>query len=146
MASGQHGVVDGTDDTLGGRDVRVVIADDNALLVDTLVAALARHPRLRVVATARDGPATLVAVADHRPDVLLMDLRLGGTWGLDLVPDIRATDPAPAIVVFSASLDDASERAVEEGEIDAHVRKGGPLEELLDALLAAGCPPGPTAA
>lgn len=138
--------MDGTDDTGGGFDVRVVIADDNALLVDTLVAALARHPELRVVATAGDGPATMVAVAEHRPDVVLMDLRLGGTWGLDLVPGIRATDPAPAIVVFSAALDDASGRAVQEGEIDAHVRKGAPLEEIVGTLLAAASPPGPPSA
>lgn len=140
------GVVDGTDDTGDSRDVRVVIADDNVLLVDTLVAALARHPALRVVATAGDGPETLVAVAEHHPDVLLMDLRLGGTWGLDLVPDIRATDPSPAIVVFSATLDDASRRAVEEGEVDAHVRKGAPLEQLLGTLLAAGAQAGPPSA
>lgn len=146
MASGQHGVVDGTDETRRGRDVRVVVADDNALLVDTLVAALTSHPQLRVVATAGDGPATLAAVAEHHPDVLLMDLRLGGTWGLDLVPDLRATDPALAIVVFSASLDDASRRAVEAGEVDAHVRKGAPLEELLGTLLAAGDPQGPPSA
>ena len=75
-----------------------------------------------------------------------MDLRLGGTWGLDLVPDIRAAEPAPAIVVFSASLDDASRRAVAEGDVDAHVRKGAPLEELLGTLLAAGSRPGPPSA
>ena len=132
-----------TDDTGGGRDVRVVIADDNALLVDTLVAALVRHPRLRVVATASDGPAALAAVAEHRPDVLLLDLRLGGTWGLDLVPGIRAADPAPAVVVFSAALDDASRRAVAAGEVAGHVRKGAPLEALLGTLLAAGSPASP---
>jgi DNA-binding NarL/FixJ family response regulator len=144
VASGQHGVVHGTDDTRRDRDLRVVIADDNDLLVDTLVAALDPHPQLRVVATAGDGPAALAAVAEHRPHVVLMDLRLGGTWGLDLVPDIRAADPSPAIVVFSAALDDASRRAVAEGEIDAHVGKGAPLEELVGTLLAAGSAPPPT--
>ncbi|HSP01859.1 MAG TPA: response regulator transcription factor [Acidimicrobiales bacterium] len=138
--------MDSTDDIGGGREVRVVIADDNALLVDTLVVALTRHPQLRVVATAGNGPATLAAVAEHRPDVVLMDLRLGGTWGLDLVPEMRATDPAPAVVVFSAALDDAARRAVEVGEVDGHVRKGAPLDELLGALLAAGSPADPPSA
>ena len=62
--------MDRTDDTAGEPDVRVVIVDDNALLVDTLVAALRGHPVLRVVATAGDGPGGLEAVAEHRPELL----------------------------------------------------------------------------
>ena len=129
--------MDRTDDTRGDRDVRVVIVDDNDLLVDTLVAALQGHPVLRVVATADDGPAGLAAVAEHRPDVALVDLRLGGAWGLALVPAMRTVDPAPAIVVFSAALDEATRRAVAAGEVTSHVSKGVPLDELLDALVAA---------
>ena len=132
-----------TDDARAGRDVRVVIADDNSLLVDTLIAALAGHPVLRVVATAADGPGALAAVAEHRPDVVLVDLRLGGAWGLDLVPGMRSADPAPAIVVFSAALDQASRSAVEAGDVAAHVSKGVPLDELLGALLAAAALAGP---
>jgi len=129
--------VDRTEDTPGGRDVRVVIVDDNDLLVDTLVAALRAHPVLRVVATAGDGPGGLAAVSEHRPDVALVDLRLGGAWGLDLVPGMRAVDPPPAIVVFSAALDEATRRAVAAGEVTSHVSKGASLDELLGALVAA---------
>ncbi|MCO8127684.1 response regulator transcription factor [Acidimicrobiia bacterium EGI L10123] len=129
--------MDRTDDTREGRDVRVVIVDDNDLLVDTLVAALQGHPVLRVVATAGDGPGGLSAVVEHRPDVALVDLRLGGAWGLDLVPGMRAVDPPPAIVVFSAALDEATRRAVATGEVTSHVSKGAPLDELLGTLVAA---------
>lgn len=116
---------------------RVVIADDSDVLVDTLVAALAGHPSLEVVATAPDGAAALASVADVRPDVVLMDLRLGGDWGLDLLPALVAGDDPPAVVVFSAATDETTREAVRRAGVASQLHKGAPLQELFDALVAA---------
>lgn len=137
MVTGHDGWVDARTDQTPTAEIRVLIADDSRLLVDTLVAALADHPTLRVVGAAADGPATLAGVAEHRPDVVLMDLRLGGTWGLDLVPQLGATGPAPAVVVFSAALDGASRQAARDVGVAGEVPKGAPLQAIVDALLAA---------
>lgn len=116
--------------------IRVVIADDSAVLLDTLVAALARHPALEVVATAVDGASTLVAVAEQRPDVVLMDLRLGGDWGLDLLPAMLVGEQPPGVVVFSASADDVGQHP----GVTAQLTKGVPLHEVFDTLVAAAAP------
>lgn len=137
MVTGHDGRVDAENDQTPTGEIRVLIADDSTLLVDTLVAALADHPTLRVVGAAGDGPATLAGVAEHRPDVVLMDLRLGGTWGLDLVPELGAAGPAPAVVVFSAALDGASRQAAREVGVAGEVPKGAPLQAIVDALVAA---------
>lgn len=136
------------DRTVGRRTgpVRVVIADDNAMLVDTLVAALARHPVLEVVSTAVDGAGVLDAVAVSRPDVVLLDLRLGGDWGLDLLPGLTAGERPPGVVVYSAAGDEATTSAARAAGAVAHLEKGAPLQELFDALVAAaphgsGIPP-----
>lgn len=120
----------------------MVIADDSVLIVDAIVAALADHPDLRVVATASDGPSALAAVGEHRPDVVLLDLRLGGAWGLDLLPEVRAGEEPPAVVVFSAGSDAVTLEAVREADVVAHVTKGVPLDELAAALLDAASPSG----
>lgn len=124
----------------------MVVADDNPMLVDTLVAALARHPVLEVVATALDGAGVLDAVAEARPDVVLLDLRLGGDWGLDLLPDLTAGERPPGVVVYSAAGDEATAVAAREAGASAQLEKGAPLQELFDTLVAAapdrtGSPP-----
>ena len=123
----------------------MLIADDSAVLVETLVAALARHPVLDVVATAADGPSTLTAVETARPDVVLMDLRLGGDWGLDLVPAMVAGERPPAVVVFSAASDQATHEAARHAGATAQLSKGVPLQEVFDTLVAAAPPPEGTA-
>lgn len=130
----------------GGPRVRVVIADDSPELVETLLASLAHHPVLEVVGTAADGTTALSLVADARPDVVLMDLRLGGVWGLDLLPAMLAGPGRPAVVVFSAAFDPAAHRAIAESRAAGHVTKGAPLDELFDALVAAAPTAGPAAA
>jgi DNA-binding NarL/FixJ family response regulator len=140
-ARGHHGPMDAS---VGEREgpIRVLIADDSAMLVDTLVAALAGHPVLQVVATARDGASALAAVVGARPDVVLMDLRLGGDWGLDLVPAIATRERPPGVVVFSAASDEATQDAVRRVGVKAQLDKGAPLEEVFDTLVAAAPPRG----
>ncbi len=112
----------------------VVIADDNALLVDTLVATMAPIADIDVIATALDGDGLLAAVAEHAPDVVLMDLRLGSRWGLDLVPELRAGPTPPAIVVFSAAIDPAVRAEGERAGVFSLLTKGASLQEVRQAV------------
>jgi len=62
--------------------VRVVVADDQSAVREGLVALLDLLPDIEVVADAADGPGALAAVATHRPDVVLLDLRMPGMDGV----------------------------------------------------------------
>lgn len=112
----------------------MVLVDDSEVLIETLVAALDPHPGVAVVGTALDAEGALAAVEAHCPDVVLLDLRLGAVWGLDLVPALRAGDHRPAIVVFSAAADDLTRDAVLQTGAQARVSKGAPVSEVVDAL------------
>src|SRR5699024_1015579 len=59
-----------------GAMIRLVVADDQAILRSGLVALLGLEPDVEVVAEAADGASTLAAVAAHRPDVLLLDVQM----------------------------------------------------------------------
>jgi two-component system, NarL family, response regulator DesR len=56
---------------------------------------LALEPDLDVVATATDGAAALAAVAEHDPDVLVTDVEMPGTSGLDVAAELRRRGAAP---------------------------------------------------
>lgn len=125
------------EDATADRPTRVVIADDNEVLVEALVAAIDAFGPMEVVATAGDGRAVTAAVRAERPDVVLMDLRLGGEWGLDLLPEIRSGSAPPAVVVFSAAeLDGLADDAARAGAFRL-VPKGAPLREVLAAITEA---------
>ena len=91
------------------RVVRIVLADDHALVLDGLTALLARSPDLRVVASAHDGERALDAVRRLKPDVLVLDLQMPFLGGLDCLRLLR-TEQLPVRVLrrrVSESLDDS---------------------------------------
>lgn len=109
---------------------------------------IARRGRSQPASSGRgtiDADGAIDAVDAHRPDVVLLDLRLGAVRGLDLVPALRAGDHQPAIVVFSAAADDVTRDAVLQAGAQSQVSKGAPVSEVVDALRAATAPRRPGA-
>jgi DNA-binding NarL/FixJ family response regulator len=120
------------------RGVRVVIADDSAVMLESLAVAMARPGEIEVVGTAGDAAALFVAVRATEPDVVLLDLRLGDTWGFDLVPGLRAHASAPQVIVLSAMADERTRPEAERSGAWCQLAKGCPLDEIRAAVLAAG--------
>jgi DNA-binding NarL/FixJ family response regulator len=75
------------------RPLRVVIADDNPVVRAGLTALLDAIPDIRVVAEAADGREACDAAAEHRPDVVLLDVRMPGTDGLTALPHLVRLAP-----------------------------------------------------
>ena len=88
--------------------VRVVIADDHPVFRAGMVTVLDDLPGIEVVGQASDGAEALEVVAEHRPDVVLMDLRMPGVGGLEATARIRVEHPDTAVVVLTMDGDDDS--------------------------------------
>jgi DNA-binding NarL/FixJ family response regulator len=83
--------------------LRIVIADDAVLLREGLVRLLGEHGH-QVVATVGDGPSLVAAVAEHRPDLSIVDVRMPPSFtdeGLRAAVAIRATQPGAPLLVLS---------------------------------------------
>jgi DNA-binding NarL/FixJ family response regulator len=83
---------------------RVVIADDTLLVREGLLHILGPQPGIEVVAVCEDAEAALAAVKEHRPDVLLTDIRMPPSnqdEGIALARQLRDTLPEVAVVVLS---------------------------------------------
>ncbi|MGH3486549.1 MAG: response regulator, partial [Actinopolymorphaceae bacterium] len=75
--------------------IRVLVVDDEVLVRSGLRMILEATGDIVVVAEARDGTEAVAATARHRPDVVLMDVRMPGTDGLSAAAEIaRSPDPA----------------------------------------------------
>ncbi|MEV1294168.1 response regulator transcription factor [Pseudonocardia sp. NPDC049635] len=89
--------------------IRVLLADDQALVRSGFRALLGSQPDLEVVAEAADGAQALGAAREHRPDVVLMDIRMPGTDGITATREIGA-DPALGgvrVIVLTTFTDDS---------------------------------------
>jgi DNA-binding NarL/FixJ family response regulator len=77
---------------------RVFVIDDHGLMRRSIVDALEREPDLAVCGQAEDAPEGLAAIATLRPDLVLTDLQLKSTSGLDLIRQLHAQSPALPVV------------------------------------------------
>ncbi len=88
--------------------IRVVVVDDHPLYREGVADALGDADDIDVVGTAADGEAGVSVVAELRPDVVLMDLRMPGSGGVPATAAITAAQPGTAVVVLTMSDDDDS--------------------------------------
>jgi DNA-binding NarL/FixJ family response regulator len=115
---------------------RVVVADDHTLVRQSVLKAVRSEPGVEIVGEAADGPGTLEAVREHRPDLLVVDIAMPGVDGLSVAERLRTEAPGTRVVFLSMHDDDASlERAVALGAA-GFVSKSASIEELLEAVRA----------
>jgi DNA-binding NarL/FixJ family response regulator len=121
--------------------VRVVIVDDQHLVRQGIQALLALSPRVTVVAEADDGEAGLTAIQEHRPDVILLDLRMPRMSGLEMlrVAGARGIELPPVLVLTTFDDDAATFEALRLGA-RGYLLKDVTLKQLVESIetLASG--------
>ena len=116
--------------------IRVLLADDQVLLVDGLRVILDADPEITVVAAAYDGAAALELARLHHPDIVLCDLRMPGMDGVEATRRITSELPDTRVVVLTTyDHDDLVLRALQAGAA-AYLLKDLPARELVHAVRA----------
>ncbi|MER7728222.1 response regulator transcription factor [Streptomyces sp. NPDC096323] len=87
---------------------RVVVADDQSVVREGIVMLLGLLPGIEVVGSAKDGEEAVALVAEHAPDVVLMDLRMPRCDGVEATRRIRRDFPGTQVVVLTTFDDDDS--------------------------------------
>ena len=83
----------------------VVLADDHPLMLKGLNDLLSNERDFTVLAQCTNGDEALRAVRAHRPDILVLDLRMPGTDGLSVMKAMKAEKLATRVVLLAASLE-----------------------------------------
>ena len=86
--------------------MRVIICDDQALIRDSLEMLLSLDKDINVVGLAQDGAEAVELVAQHQPDLVLMDLKMPGMNGIEATRQIRTHYPAVKVLVLTTYDDD----------------------------------------
>ncbi|MEV0423791.1 response regulator transcription factor [Streptosporangium canum] len=119
--------------------IRVMLADDQALLRVSLSALLNTGPGMRVVGAAENGAEAVDLAVALRPDVVLMDVRMPGVNGIDATRKITEDSSVRVIILTSFDLDEYVFAGLHAGA-GGFLLKDSPPEDLLTAIrvVAAG--------
>ena len=117
--------------------LRVLLADDHAIVRDGLRAVLEAEPGISVVAQVSDGPAAVAAIELHKPDVAVLDIQMPGLTGLEVARQVVASGAHTKIVLLSMHKEDAFVRAAVDAGVAGYVVKEDAARELTQAIRAA---------
>lgn len=116
--------------------IRVLIADDSALMRKMLKKILETDPELEVVAAARDGEDAVIKAREYRPDVVTMDVNMPRQDGITALQYIVNEKISPVIMVSSLTQEGAitTFEALELGAFDFVAKPGGTVSSNLDTV------------
>ena len=116
------------------KKIRVLVADDHALMRMGLVALFRTDASLTVIGEAEDGFQAVELAVQTRPDVIVLDLQMPGLSGAEVVHAVKKKYPDVKIVILTTfSISDSIARALDAGAEGA-LLKSTPNEKLIDIV------------
>lgn len=114
--------------------IRVVIAEDQQMVLGALAALLEIETEIEVVGQARDGREALALVAQQRPDVLLTDVEMPAMTGLDLAAEVSRAHPATRVIILTTFARGGYLRRALDAGASGYLLKDSPAVELANAV------------
>jgi DNA-binding NarL/FixJ family response regulator len=118
----------------GQQPISVVIVDDHLGIAGMLRESLELHGDCQVLGLAADGPTGLALVEQRRPDVLILDLRLPGMDGIEVLQRVRTSYPQVRVLVWTGHSDQYPPQLLLDHGALGYVGKPARLHVLLTAV------------
>lgn len=118
-----------------GKSVRVLIADDSIFIRARLRLLFAEFDFIELVAEAEDGKEALALFRNHRPDVLVLDIRMPHRNGIEVLEEVRREDQSTVIIMLTSDPSRQHRDRCFELGANYFLDKGKDCERLPDILL-----------
>jgi DNA-binding NarL/FixJ family response regulator len=118
-----------------GRAVRVLIADDQRLFAESLMAVLSQDERVDVVGIADDGREAVELAAELEPDVILMDLKMPVLDGFEATRRIRESGSKAQILILTGTDEEIGSEDATAAGASGYLRKEQGVDELRTVFL-----------
>ncbi len=112
--------------------IKIVIAEDQRMLLGALGALLDLEPDMTVVGKAKNGEEALSMIRQHNPDVCVMDIEMPGKSGLDVAEELKGSE-CKVIILTTFARSGYFERA-RKADVRGYLLKDSPSEELANAI------------
>ena len=135
--SGDPGTVSGADDARGVLDpIRVLIVDDHALFRRGLEMVLAEETDIELVGEASDGAEAVERAGEALPDVVLMDIRMPKSSGIEACRTMKEVSPSAKIVMLTISDEEEDLFEAIRAGASGYLLKDIPYDEVADVVRA----------
>ena len=114
--------------------IRVVVAEDQSMVLGALAALLEIEPEIEVVGQARDGREALALVRQYQPDVLLTDIEMPVMTGLELTAEVARSHPKTRVIILTTFARSGYLRRALDAGANGYLLKDSPAEELANAV------------
>ena len=114
--------------------IRVLVAEDQAMVLGALATLLEIEEDLAVVGRARDGREALALARSERPDVVVTDIEMPQMTGLDLALALKELEPRPKVIIVTTFARPGYLRRALEAGVSGYLLKDAPAEELASAV------------
>lgn len=121
---------------MGSSALRIVLADDHALIREGLKLLISTSDAYAVAGEAADGASLIQLLAQEQADIVVLDLGMPGLAGLSYIRDLLRVHPRLKILVLTANSEPRTVEAAIEAGAAGYLIKGGDLGELFEALAA----------
>jgi DNA-binding NarL/FixJ family response regulator len=118
----------------GKSSIRVVLADDHAVVREGIRRILETAPDISVMAEAGDGEQAIEAIARMKPDVAVLDIRMPKLSGIEVTRWVRQNLPSTAVLILSAYDDDPYALAVLEAGANGYLLKNADAEDIVRSV------------
>ncbi|HSO13419.1 MAG TPA: response regulator transcription factor [Anaerolineales bacterium] len=114
--------------------MKILLCDDQAVIRDGLEMLLSLERDIQIVATAQDGAEAVELAAQKQPDLILMDLKMPGTNGIEATRQIRANFPGIKVLVLTTYDDDEWIFDAIRAGASGYLLKDTPREKIVEAI------------
>lgn len=114
--------------------IRLLLAEDQALLLGALASLLDLEHDIEVVARAADGDQARKQIAEHAPDLVITDIEMPGSTGLELADWVRGEFPQIRVMILTTFARPGYLRRALEAGVRGYLLKETPAEKLADAI------------
>ncbi len=116
--------------------IRILLVDDHLVVRQGLRSLLSQYEDLQVIGEAYQGPVVMQLVASLRPDIILLDIRLGGQNGLDLARQMRRMHPQSRIIILTSYDEESFLLQAAQAGVHGYLLKSASAEVLAEAIRA----------
>lgn len=120
------------------RGVKVLLADDHAIVRSGLRAVLSTEPGIEVVAEESDGEKALAAIQKLKPDVAVLDIQMPKLTGIEVARRLQDAEALTSVILLSMHKEGSFVQAALDAGVSGYLVKEDAAKELLDAIRAVG--------
>lgn len=114
--------------------IRIVIAEDQGMLLGALRSLLSMEEDMEVVGLAKNGEEALTLVAEHQPDICIMDIEMPVKTGLDAAEEMHSIGSDCKVIILTTFARPGYFERARKASVRGYLLKDSPIEELVSAI------------